>query len=68
MIGLPIELLADFLSDNESVYKHASFAKYQLKKKHRAIFFHLATEFMVDDIIIVHKVDTNGNLNDLLTK
>ena len=54
--------------DNEYVYKNASFAKSQLEKKHQPICFHRAREYMAADIIIVHKVGTNDNLSDLLTK
>ena len=33
MIGVPIEGPANILCDNESVYRNASFAESQLKKK-----------------------------------
>ena len=68
MIGVPIEGLANVFCDNEYVYNNASFYEPQLIKKNQAIFFCQSMEYMASDIIIVHKVDTNDNISDMLTK
>ena len=68
MIGMTIEEAAIFFCDDESVYKNASFAESELNKKYQVIFFHQARECISAEIIIVHKVNTNENLADLLTK
>ena len=68
MIGVTIEGAANVLCDNEYVYKNYSFYKYQLSRKYQAIYFHQARECMASDITIVHKVDTNDNIANLLTK
>ena len=54
--------------DNEHVYNNASFHQSQLKKKYQTICFHQERKWMADNIIIVHKIDTNDNIYDLLTK
>ena len=68
MIGMTIEEAAIFFCDDESVYKNTSFAESELNKKYQVICFHRAREFISSEIIIVHKVNTNENLADLLTK
>ena len=68
MIGVTIEWAANVFIENEYVYKNASFSESQLKKKHQSICIHWESEFMAADIIIVHKVNTNKNLDDLLTE
>ena len=68
MIGVTIEGAANAFSDHESVYKNDSFSESQLKKKHQVICFHRARECMTANIIIVHRVNTNDNIEDLLTK
>ena len=68
MNGVPIEVAANVLCNNEYVYKNASFAEYQLKKNHQTVCFHQTMECMAADIIIVHRVNNNGNLEDMLTK
>ena len=57
-----------FFCSNEFVYKNESFDESQLKKKHQGICFHQAREYMAADIIIVHKVGTNYNPADMMTK
>ena len=39
-----------------------------LKKKHNSICFHRVREFVAGGVLVVHKVDTNFNLTDILTK
>ena len=68
MFGIPIDGPANLFCDNEAVYKNASFAESQLKKKHQSICFHRVRECVAANIVIPHKVDTNFNLADLLTK
>ena len=68
MIGVPIKGAVNVCCDNDSVYRNASFDEYQINKNHQTICFHQVSECMAADIIIVHKVDTNDNLADLLTK
>ena len=68
MIGVPTERAENIFFDTESVYRNASFSESQIKKKHQAISFHQERIGMADNIIIVHKVDTNDNLADILTK
>jgi hypothetical protein len=68
MFGVPLEGPSNVFCDNESVYKNASFAESQLKKKHQSICFHRVRECVASNILIPHKVDTNSNLADLLTK
>ena len=68
MIGVPIEGAALFFCDNESVYSNASFSKSQLNKKHQDICFHQSRECMAPNIIIVHKVNNNDNISDMLIK
>ena len=68
MIGVPIEGAENVFYDNEYVYSNASFPEYQINKKHQAIRFHQAREFMAANIIIVNKFGTNDKFSDLLTK
>lgn len=68
MFGVPIEGHADVFCDNESVYKNASNADSTLKKKHNSICFHKVRECVAAGILLVHKVDTDFNLADILTK
>ena len=44
MFGIPIVGPSNVFCDNESVYKNASFADSQLKKKHQSICFHRVRE------------------------
>ena len=54
--------------DNNSMYSNASFSESSLKKKHNAICFHRVRECVAAGIMIVHKVDSEFNLSDVLTK
>lgn len=68
MFGILIEGPANVFCDNESVYKNATFAESQLRKKHLSICFHRVRETVASEIIFPHKVGTDSNLADLLTK
>ena len=68
MFGIPILGPCNVFCDNESVYNNSSFAESQLKKKHNSICFHRVRECVAAGILVVHKVDTNYNLSDILTK
>ena len=65
---IPILVRADVFCGNEDVYKNTAFADYKFKKKHNSIFFHHVRECVAAGIMIVHKVHTNYNLVDILTK
>ena len=68
MFGIPVEGPCNVFCDNEAVYKNTSFAESTIKKKHNSICFHRVWECVASDILCVHKVDTNYNLSDILTK
>ena len=68
MFGIPVLDHANVFCDNESVYKNVAFAESTLKKKHNAICFHRVRECVAAGIIVVHKVGTDFNLSDILTK
>jgi hypothetical protein len=68
MFGIPIDGPANVFCDNESVYKNASIAELQLRRKHNSICFHKVRESVAANIMIPHKVDSKENLADLLTK
>ena len=68
MFGIPIDGPTNVFCDNASVYKNASFAESQLKKKHQSICFHRVRECGASGILIPHKVASEFNLSDLLTK
>ena len=60
--------LANIFCDNKAVYKNSVFAESQLRRKHQSICYRLVREAVAAGKIIVHKVDSKGNLADLLTK
>ena len=62
LIGVTIEGAENYFCDNEFVYKNASFAKSQLRKKHQSTCFYPERECMASGIIIVHEVDTNKKI------
>lgn len=68
MFGIPIDGPANVFCDNESVYKNASIAESQLRRKHNSICFHKVRESVASGIMVPHKVDSKDNLADLLTK
>ena len=68
MFGIPIDGPANVFCDNESVWKNATLAESQLKKKHLSICFHRVRECVASQIIVPHKVGTDSNLADILTK
>ena len=69
MFGRPVYGPCNLFFDNEAAYKNISLAELTLKKKkHNSICFRRFREFVTADILVVHKVDTNYNLSDILTK
>ena len=68
MFGIPIDGPANVFCDNESVYKNSAFAKSTLKKKHLSICFHTVRERVASGTLVPHKVHTDYNLADMLTK
>ena len=65
---IPIYGPANLFCDNEAFYRNSMFAELQLSMKHRYIFFHRFCDCVASGILIPHKVNTNYNLADLLTK
>ena len=68
MFGIRIIGPATVFCDNESVYKNATFAESTLKKKHNSICFHRVRECVAAAIMVAHKVGSEYNLSDILTK
>ena len=68
MFGIHIDGPANVFCDNESVWKNSALAESQLKKKHLSICFHRVRECVASQIIVPHKVHTDSNLADILTK
>jgi hypothetical protein len=68
MFGIQIIGPATVFCDNESVYKNATFAESTLKKKHNSICFHRVRECVAAAIMVAHKVGSEYNLSDILTK
>ena len=68
MFGVPIDGSTDIFCDNESVYKNASTPKYQLRKKHHIIPYHMSREAVVSGACRVTKEDTETNLSDIFTR
>jgi len=66
MFSIPLKGPANVFCDIKSVYKNASIAESQLKRKHDAICCHKVREGITASIMILHKVDTRENLADLL--
>ena len=54
--------------DNEAVYKNSSTPKYQHRKKHHSISYHMSREVMASGACRMAKEDTETNLSDLFTK
>ena len=65
-IGEPIEGAANIFCDNEYVYKNSFSEEYQIMKNHQAICVNWERECMANNIIIVHRVNNNDNLADML--
>ena len=68
MFGIPVTEPANVFCNNEAAYKNSAFAESQLRRKHQSICYHLVREAVAAGKIIVHKVDGEDNLADLLTK
>ena len=68
MLGIPIEGHANIFCDNDSVFKNASIAESRLTKKNNSVCFHRVRESVASGITMPHKVHTDFNLADILTK
>ena len=68
IFGVPIDGYTDILCDNEAVYKNASTPKYQLRKKHQIISYHMIREAVASGACRMEKEDTDTNLSNLFTK
>ena len=68
MFGVPIDTSTEIFCDNEAVYNNASTPKYQLKKKHHSISYHMSREAVSSGACRISKEDTETNLSDLFTK
>ena len=68
MFGVPIDGSTDILCDNKAVYKNAPTPKYQLRKKHHSISYHMSREAVASGACRMAKEDTDTKLSDLFTK
>jgi hypothetical protein len=68
MLGIPIQGSTLLYCDNESVVHNLSNPDSTLKKKHNAIAFHRTRESVAAKTIEVHRVKSELNTSDLLTK
>ena len=67
-VGYPIDGSTDIFCDSDEVYKNASTPKYQLRKKHHSILYHMSREAVSSGAYRMEKEDTKTNLSDLFTK
>ena len=58
MFGFHIDISTDIFCDNEVVYKNASTPKYQLRKKHHSISYHMSREAVASGACRMAKEDT----------
>ena len=68
MFGIPIDGPTILLCDNMSVVHNGTRPDSVLKKKHNSISFHKIRESVAGGYVEMHKVATEDNLADLLTK
>ena len=68
MFGVPIDGSTEIFCDNEAVYKNASMPKYQLRKKHHSISYHMIRETVASGAYRMVKEDTGANLSEFFTK
>jgi hypothetical protein len=68
MFGVPIQGPTPVFCDNESVVHQLTNPESTLKKKHNFIAFHKTRESVAAELIEVHKVKSESNTADLLTK
>ena len=68
LFGVPVDGSTDIFCKNEAVYKNASTAKSQLRKKHHSLSYHMRREAMDSGICMMAKEDTETNLSDIFTK
>ena len=68
MFGFPIDGYTEIFCNTEAVYKDASMPKYQLRKKHHSILYHVIREAVASGACRISKEDTETNLSDLFTK
>ena len=58
MFRIPVMGEANVFCEHNSVCTNASFIQSILKKKHNVICFHRVRQYVADEIMIVHKVDS----------
>ena len=68
MFGIPLDGPTILPCDNQSVVHNGTRPESTQKKKHNGISFHKIRECVASGFIEIHKVATEDNLADLLTK
>jgi len=68
MFGVPIDGPTILLCDNQSVVHNGTKPDSVLKKKHNSISYHKIRESVAAGFVELHKVATEDNLADILTK
>ena len=68
MMGIPLDGLANVLTDNNSVVKNCTSPASTLQKKHNSICYHYVREAVAVNCIRIAFVPSSENLADLLTK
>ena len=68
MFGVPIDGSTDIFCDNEAVYKYAYTPKYQIRKKHHSILYHMSREAVASGACRMANEDNETNLSDIFTK
>ena len=68
MMGIPIQGSTLVYCDNESVVHNLSNPESTLKKKHVSIAFHKTRESVASKAVEVHRVKSDLNTSDILTK
>ena len=68
MFGIPLDGPTILLCDNQSVVHNGTRPDSVLKKKHNSISFHKIREAVAAGYVEIHKIATEDNLADLLTK
>ena len=68
MFGIPLDGLTIMYCDNSSVVHNGSRPESVFKKKHNSISFHKIREAVAAGYIEIHKIRSEDNLADILTK
>jgi len=68
MFGVEVDGPTLLYCDNQSVVHNAQHPESTLKKKHISISFHKIREAVAAGVVEIHKIGTNENLADVLTK